>query len=211
MLHKETVDPLSIKLLTELQEKPYLDGFFLVGGTALALLLGHRKSIDLDLFSDFDFDVSELLESLQQDYQYQMFYSAKNTLKGAINGINIDILAHRYPYIGKPLSVNDIKMLSIPDIIAMKLNAISGSGQRVKDFIDIFFLLRTFDLDEMIKFYKNKYALNNEAVALKSLVYFDDIDFSDWPELISEPELQWKTIAQSLENEVMNYSRRKIF
>ena len=69
MLHFETVEPHTLELLKELMGKPYLSTFNLVGGTALSLQLGHRKSIDLDLFSKEEFDGAKLLESLEKDFQ----------------------------------------------------------------------------------------------------------------------------------------------
>ena len=205
MLYKETVEPSTLELLRSLQSKSYLEGFYLVGGTALALQLGHRKSIDIDLFSDFGFDVVRLLENLNSDYNFDLFYSASNTIKGSIDDIKIDILAHRYPLINPPVTIEGIKMLSLPDIIALKLNAIAGSGQRVKDFIDIYYLLRIFSISQMIKFYKTKYSQYNEMIVLKSLTYFKDIDFMDWPVLIAEPDLKWASVKNKLEKAVQSY------
>lgn len=142
MLHKETVDPSTLELLIQIQQKEYLKGFYLVGGTALALRLGHRKSVDIDLFSNFSFDAVQMLEYLSADFPFMLFFSANNTIKGSINQVQMDILAHRYPLIGEPFILENISMLSVEDIIAMKLNAISVSGQRVKDFIDIITCLK---------------------------------------------------------------------
>lgn len=74
MLHKETVDTSTLELLKELQSKPYLNGFHLVGGTALALYYGHRRSIDIDLFTNNSFEASKLLEEIQNDYQRKLFH-----------------------------------------------------------------------------------------------------------------------------------------
>ncbi|GMT46354.1 MAG: hypothetical protein IEMM0006_2186 [bacterium] len=208
MLHKETVENTTLELLKGLQSKPYLQEFCLVGGTALALKLGHRKSVDLDLFTAHSFNVMQMLENLSADFDFQLFYSANNTIKGSIDNVKVDILAHRYPLVKEPLIEEGITMLDLQDIIAMKLNAISGSGQRVKDFIDIFYLLRLFNLEQMIGFYKKKYQQYSEAVVLKSLVYFDDIDFSEWPVLLSEPNLKWEVIKKKLENTVNNYMKQ---
>jgi len=210
MLHKKTVDKSTIELLTSLQSRTYLTGFHLVGGTALALKIGHRKSIDLDLFSNFSFDEGQLLENLSSDFDYNLFYSASNTLKGSINDVKVDILAHRYPLADQPVVEEGIHMLSLKDITAMKLNAIAVSGQRVKDFIDIFFLLQSFSLEEMLSFYKKKYIQYNEVNVLKSLIYFEDIDFSDWPEMVVEHELTWKEIQTKLETTVKSYLNRKL-
>jgi len=141
MLQTQTVEPSTLELIKKLQEKDYLKDFHLVGGTALALNLGHRQSIDIDLFSNFSFDAQQMLEYLSFDFQFKLFYSAINTLKGSISNIQVDIIAHRYPYVKDPISADNITMLSTEYIIAMKINAISTSGHSLKDFIDIFFLL----------------------------------------------------------------------
>jgi len=210
MLHKETVTSTTLELLKSLQSQAYLKNFYLVGGTALALKIGHRKSIDLDLFSNFSFDVVQLLENLSADYNFNLFFSANNTIKGSINSVKVDFLSHRYPLIADPTTEEGIEMLSLQDIIAMKLNAISGSGQRVKDFIDIFYLLRHFSIEQMIGFYKEKYTQYNEISVLKSLVYFDDIDFNDWPEIIDKPSLKWQSVKDKLEISVKKYLKQKL-
>jgi len=81
MLQKKTIEPASLDLLMQLQRKDYLEGFYLVGGTALALYNGHRKSIDLDLFSNFSFDAGFVLENLSADFPFKLFFSAKDTMR----------------------------------------------------------------------------------------------------------------------------------
>ena len=205
MLHKETVDQSTLELLISLQQKSYLKGFYLVGGAALAFYIGHRKSIDLDLFSNIDFEADQLLESISADFLFNLYFSSKNILKGSINQVQLDILAHRYPLINEPVIMENVSMLSIEDIIAMKLNAIAVSGQRVKDFIDIFFLLESFTVKQMVEFYKKKYSLYNEANVLKSLCWFEDVDISGWPILLRDPTLKWDSIKKTLEIAVLSY------
>lgn len=208
MLHPETVDDSALELLRSLQSKEYLKGFYLAGGTALALYLGHRKSMDIDLFSNFGFDVAQMLENISQDFKFQFFYSSTNTLRGSIGNIKTDIIAHRYPYIKEPVIRDNLSILSEEDIIAMKLNAIMTSGQRVKDFIDIYFLLDKFDIADMVRFYKYKYNQENDGLILKSLIYFDDVDNSNWPILIKNPGLKWGGIKKRIEDVVMQYVKK---
>jgi hypothetical protein len=209
MLYKEAVDASTLELLKSLQSKQYLQGFFLAGGTALALYNGHRKSVDLDLFSDFAFDTSALLENLVQNFDFKLLFSAANTLKVAIGKTEVDIIAHRYNLINNPVTEENISILSEPDIIAMKLNAISTSGQRVKDFIDIYYLLDKYDLKTMLDFFLKKYNQNNDLLILKSLIYFDDVHESEWPILIREPDLKWKDVKRKIQKKVIEYSRLK--
>ena len=208
MLPNKTIETPILELIKSLQSKPYLQGFYLVGGTALALHFDHRKSIDIDLFSNFDFDASGLLEQIHQDYSYQLFYSASNTLKGYIGDINVDILAHRYKLIAEPEVVRGVGLLSVPDIIAMKLNAISTSGQRSKDFIDIYYLLPKYNIGKMLEYYQLKYEQQNAAFVLKSLIYFEDVDLADWPVLIENPGLKWVDVKKGIEKAVLDYAHQ---
>ena len=203
----KAVEAPTLELIKSLQNKPYLRGFYLVGGTALALHLDHRKSIDIDLFSNFDFNSGVILEQIQQDFSFRLYLSASNTLKGFIGEINVDLLAHRYELIAGPETIHEVSVLSLPDIIAMKLNAISTSGQRSKDFIDIFYLLHNYDLGNMLKFYQKKYRQENVGHILKSLIYYDDVDLADWPVLIENPKLKWIDVRKRIEKVVMDYSR----
>jgi hypothetical protein len=209
MLHTKTIEPTTLGLLRSLQSKDYLNGFNLVGGTALALYLGHRTSIDIDLFSNFNFDASQLIELIQQDFPLQLYLTAQNTLKGSIGNVNVDIIAHRYPYLNEPSDIDGIRILSEPDIIAMKLNAISVSGQRSKDFIDIFFVLEDkYSLADMLKFYRMKYGQAGDMHVLKSLVYFNDVDLSDWPLMVRKPHLKWNDVCKKIEKEVLLYLKK---
>jgi len=208
MSSEAAVEATTLELIKSLQGKPYLQGFYLVGGTALALHLEHRKSIDIDLFSNFSFDATGLLEQIHQDFLYQLFFTASNTLKGSIANINVDILAHRYELIAEPELVHGVKLLSLPDIIAMKLNAISTSGQRSKDFIDIYYLLKKYKLERMLVFYQEKYKQENISFILKSLIYFDDVDLADWPVMIKDPKSKWADVKKLIEKEVLDYARR---
>lgn len=207
MLYTEAVDHSTLELLKSLQSKEYLKGFYLAGGTALALYNGHRRSLDIDLFSDFAFDAAAMLENLSQDYQYSLMFSAPNTLKGIIDETNVDIIAHRYKMTGEPVMHKGIGLLSEADIAAMKLNAVSVSGQRIKDFIDIWFLLEKYDLKTMLSWYSYKYNQTNDLLILKSLIYFDDVDESEWPVMIRNRDVKWKDIKRSLEKKVISYSR----
>ncbi|MDP1621412.1 MAG: nucleotidyl transferase AbiEii/AbiGii toxin family protein [Bacteroidales bacterium] len=198
MLQTQAVDAGVLGLIKRLQSLSCLQGFYLVGGTALALYLGHRKSIDIDLFNVSSFDEQMLLDNLSHELGFELYYSSKNTLKGSIGDVKIDVLAHRYPLIGDLVTDDGITLLSIPDIAAMKLNAVSLNGQRVKDFIDIYFLLEHFSIREMLGFYRKKYTHQNDAIVLKSLVWFGDVELADWPVIINEPRLSWPQVKKRL-------------
>jgi len=196
MLYKETIEPNTLELLKKLQNSEMLKGFYLAGGTSLALQIGHRISIDLDLFTQNDFDTNEMLEFLESTFQFKLIYSSINTLKGSIGQINLDVIAHKYPLINNPINIEGISLLSINDISAMKLNAITGNETRSKDYIDIYFILKKYSLIEILNFYSIKYDSRNQLHVLKSLAYFEDISENDWPNMILEKNLTLSQIKK---------------
>ena len=211
MLRTETIETATLELLKSLMRDEMLKHFCLVGGTALALYMGHRKSIDLDLFSQQEFDVAILEQHLINSYGFYVLDSTKRsdaTLIGFINNIKIDCIRYNYTSV-QPDSVYDgIRLRSMYDIAAMKLTAISQNGTRLKDFIDIAFLSAKMSLNEMLNSFEVKYPNTNKISALKGLIYFDDIDFSIIIEL-TEGIYKWKKIEKRL-NEMLK-SPNKIF
>lgn len=187
MLHKNPVliSPQTFSLISELQNLSALKEFYLVGGTALTLQIGHRNSIDIDLFSINDFDSASLLALLRSKHTVEERYAGKNTLIAFINNIKVDFITHKYPFVKPPLSEEGIYYLSKEDIAAMKLNAISHSGKRLKDFIDLYYLLQYFSLNSLIGFFEIKYPNTNPLIPLKAINFFDDIDsIVDPPKLL---------------------------
>jgi hypothetical protein len=201
MLHKEAVEPATLELIKILQNDPVLGSFCLVGGTALALQIGHRKSVDIDLFSVYPFDIEYFTNHLEEKYSFQLNYSQTNTIKGVIDGIQIDLITHKYPYIEPPMEIEGVKLLSPKDICAMKVNAIAGNGTRVKDFIDIYFLLKEFTFDEIIHYFTLKYGSRSEFHAIKSLAWFDDIDEKNWPFMLLETHLKLEDVKSIIISE----------
>lgn len=122
MLQTQAVDAKVLGLIRQLQSLPYMKDFYLVGGTALALYLGHRKSIDIDLFTVLSFNEQSLIENLSHDLNFKMHYAAKNTLKGSIEDVKTDVLAHRYPLISDVVTADGISLLSIPDIASLRIS-----------------------------------------------------------------------------------------
>jgi hypothetical protein len=197
MLHKETVKAGTLELLKSLMQDEYIADFFLVGGTALSLQIGHRISIDLDLFSLNPFDENQLLTYLESQRGLQLDYLHKNTIKGQISETKIDLITHSYPLV-KPLLLSDgIRLASLEDIAAMKLNAIVGNGTRLKDFIDVAFMSCYLSLKKMIDAYENKYATRNPVLTLKALLYHHDINFYE-PVQIIDGIYSWKAIEKRL-------------
>ena len=179
MLHKDKfiIEPATFELIQKLQTLPDLNDFFLVGGTSLALQLNHRNSIDIDLFTQRTFENEKLINHvIANGFSFDVKFNFENTIIGFIDNVKVDFIRHGYPFVKPPITEEGITYLSKEDIAAMKLNAISNSGKRLKDFIDVYFLLEHFSLHQMIEFYTIKYPHFNPLIPLKAINYFDDID-----------------------------------
>ncbi len=174
-LQAQVVSPSLIALLQTLMNEEFLNAFSLAGGTALALRFGHRESIDIDLFTETSFDAQALAEKLKNHYGMTEAETAKNTVRGIIDGIKIDCIAHQYPRLKTIEVSNGIRIYSLEDCAAMKLNAIANRGCK-KDFWDCAELLRTFSRDELLSFFAGKYKNDSLWNVEKSLVYFDDAE-----------------------------------
>jgi hypothetical protein len=197
MLYKETIEPKTLELLIDLQKEPLLSTFNLVGGTALALHLGHRKSIDLDFFTSESFDLEEVKMMLIKKYDFKVSYSRSQTLKGFINGVKVDFIKFDYPHLHNCDIIDEVRIESIPDIIAMKLLSITDNGSRIKDFIDIAYLSSWFSLEQMLQFFIRKITNSNIMMPIKALTYFDDIDFNESIVMLNN-DFDWNKIANRL-------------
>lgn len=182
--------------MRRLQAEEALRAFYLAGGTSLALYLGHRLSIDLDLFTPDSFDHEVLATFLKSEYGFEVGWMAKNTLKGEITGVKIDCITHNYPLLAPPYEEDGLRLYSMEDIIAMKLSVISDNGTRMKDFIDIAYLSTRYSLSDMLGFYEKKFDADPIRV-LKSITYFNDIDSKEDIVLL-KGTFSWKRIEKRL-------------
>ena len=206
MLRKETVSPVTLELLNDLMQDEALRDFFLVGGTALSLQIGHRISIDIDLFTTTPFDENKLLSHLETAKGLRLNYLDNNTIKGQINGVQTDLIRHAYPLVRDVVVAENVRLASIEDIAAMKLNAIIGNGTRLKDFVDIAFLSSHLSFEQMIYAYEKKYQTRNPVMILKAIAYHYDLNFKE-PIQIITGVYQWKRVEQRL-SQMIKYQER---
>lgn len=201
MLFKNTVSPECFRLLTTFSTWSAVNNFSLAGGTSLSLRIGHRISIDLDFFSQHDFDSEKLSALLSQQFNVDTFLKVeKNTVNLIIDDVKVQFLGHLYPTLKDFEVTEGIRHYSFEDITAMKLNAIAGRGDK-KDFIDYSFLLENFSPIETYIFFQLKYHQRDPMHLLKSLTYFNDADNQPAPNLIIERS--W----QDVKNRVLSAQR----
>jgi hypothetical protein len=185
---------------------PALNQFNLVGGTALSLKYGHRKSIDLDLFSNENFDKSKLLEFLKLHFG-KRFVSENTFAKWGIfcyiDNIKVDIVNYPHPTIGAIENIEGIRFLSDKDLIAMKIQAILGRGKK-KDFWDIAELVQKYSIQDFIDFHKEKYSGQILGISVPTaMLYFTDADKSEDPETIKIKN--WKEIKKIISKKVRDF------
>ncbi|MDR0961753.1 MAG: nucleotidyl transferase AbiEii/AbiGii toxin family protein [Mediterranea sp.] len=202
MLSFQTVESHTLELLKQIMTSPLFTELRLVGGTALALQLGHRKSIDLDLFGRLTAENKEIKDYLSTLGKLSVLKESENIKTYTINGVKIDLVNYSYAWIDAPIIDKDIRLASMRDIAAMKINAIEGRDSR-KDFVDIYFLLQHFSLSEVLSFYMKKYPEYSILRALMSLTYFEDANQQISPQMLIP--VDWTTIQTVITDTVKAY------
>ena len=185
MLHLEAIEPATLELLKRLQVLPVLAETRLVGGTALALQLGHRVSVDLDIFGKWNYaeDLQAELsaignvekESGTPNGRMAFFY---------VDGVKVDCVSYdMYRWLEPPVDEEGVRLAGVKDIAAMKVNAITNRGTR-KDFVDMARLLEDYSLVDIFAWYREKYPAANPALAMRSMSYFVDAETMPMPRML---------------------------
>lgn len=206
MLHTETVEPVTLDLLKKLMNLEELKDFTLVGGTALSLKFGHRKSIDMDLFSSAAFENHELKDFLAANFE-SFESSVPNTAPGVfayIEGVKVDFVKYHFHSLIRPVEIIEgIRIASVEDIAAMKIFAILQRAKK-KDFWDINLLLDKFGLDKIVSFYREKFPKNQMLISVsQALLYFDDVENDEDP--VSLQNITWEKVKGGIKKHVNNY------
>ncbi|MFV2073102.1 MAG: nucleotidyl transferase AbiEii/AbiGii toxin family protein [Thermoanaerobaculales bacterium] len=173
--------------------------FYLAGGTALALLEGHRISIDLDLFSQ-SFDDPEAMQRTLGVFHPDAVITSMSprTLNLLVEGTGVSLFGYSYPLVAPLLRLDDslIAFASREDIAAMKLAAITSRGSR-KDFIDLWLLITRFwALSDCLELFRQKFAARDIGHVVRSLTYFDDAD--EEPPLRMLVDIEWESVKRDL-------------
>jgi len=202
MPQHQAVAPRTLRLLETICAIPELSGFNLAGGTALALRIGHRISVDLDFFGDKNFSTEEILDLMAGEKPISIISQHKNILILNVQNVKVDFVSYQYPLIAKPIVEGVIRMLATSDIAAMKLAAIAGRGRK-RDFYNLYFMLKEFSMKQMIDFYNQKFHDGSEMMVARSLTFFDDADTDEIPRMFATT-VSWEEIKMTRLKEVKN-------
>jgi len=204
------------EILTHTQKRvlkllgPFTDqhDFYLAGGTALAIHLGHRRSQDLDWFTTGRIpDAMSLATSIREEgIPFEVRQVARGTLNGSVSKIPVSFFEYQYPLLQKEIFWSEVgcRLASLPDIACMKLSAIAQRGHK-KDFVDLYALgIKSFSLKQMLSFYQKKFSLKDIGHVLFALSFFDDAARQGIP--VMAWRTQWKTIKTTIQTWVRAFA-----
>lgn len=182
-------------------------GFYLAGGTALALQLGHRDSIDFDFFTEQDFDKEKINNSILEKFTDVIkIQDEPGTLTFILEGdIKVSFFKYRYKLLENVIHTEHMDIASLSDIACMKLNAICNRNT-LKDYVDLFIILKQRNLEELFILVKQKMPELDLILILKSLVYFDDI--VDEPIIFKLAPISLEEIKREITKLVFEYQNK---
>ncbi len=196
-MHPETLATETRRVLEEISRHSFIGDFYLAGGTALALHLGHRESIDLDFFSVRDFSLGKMKKEVASIGRYVLINEEDGTLDGMLDDVKLTLLRYEYPLLFPLVDFKGIQLADERDIACMKIDAISSRGSK-KDFVDLYFLLEKYTLSEIFSFFEKKYSHieYNKLHLLKSLAYFSDAEEDVMPKMLAA--VSWDAVKERI-------------
>lgn len=210
MLYYHTVNDLLKNILLKLMQSDVFNNFRLVGGTALSLQIGHRESIDIDLFSDSEYgtlDFNSIENYLKANFEYVDFLNTIPAMgksyfigENKENTVKLDVY-YTDNYIQPYVEVDGIRMATIEEIIAMKIDVVERGGRK-KDFWDLHDLLQSYNINEMLDLHERRYPYtHNRALIIQNFTSFQQADEDFNP--ICLKGKYWEFIKEDLE-EIIN-------
>ncbi len=202
----ETLSTNTKTALGLLGQSHLLDFAYLAGGTACALQLGHRVSIDLDFFTNQEFDAKKIIQALQKIGHFKLQQEEWGTILGSFEDVRFSLFIYNYPVLFPAGSLENIRVAHLKDIAAMKVDAIGSRGIK-RDFVDLYFICKEgLPLKEAITLYDQKYGTlaSNQIHVQKSLVYFEDADIAAMPTMLKK--VSWDDIKYFFESETKTLS-----
>lgn len=204
-MHPDILNKSQLAIVKKLK-LPKAPGFYLAGGTALALQTGHRTSIDFDFYSQKKFSSSQLAKDIKKTFQNaEILFTEEDTLKSKIGETELSFFYYSYRLLEPLKGYQGISIASPADIATMKLVAIVQRGTR-RDFIDVYYLFNIYTLKELIDFAIKKYPGYQPMLILRSLIYFEDAEGKDTrPIKIFDPNFSWDKAKDKIFEEVKKY------
>jgi len=191
------------------QEKCLPDASYLAGGTAIALWLGHRQSIDLDFFTTKKFNEQIVERRLERTGKFVKDQLDWQTIMGEFYGVKFSLFYYSYKILDKADDFFGIKIAGLKDLAAMKLHAVEDRGTK-RDFVDLFWLCRHIDLEDICRLYEQKYGKFEERkyIIYKAINYFEDAEKKDKRELKMLEPVDWQEVKRFFQGEAKNLAKQ---
>ena len=175
---------------------------YLAGGTAAALQIGHRISVDFDFFTPREFKPKKFSAALSKLGSFDEDQADKGTVLGKFKGVSFSLFIYKYPLAFPATKYLSLDIAEVRDIAAMKIDAIATRGAK-RDFIDLFFICQNgYHLKELLDVYGRRYKnlATTKVHIMKSLIYFDDAESDEMPEMLKP--CKWEDVKEYFEREV---------
>lgn len=198
MIHSETVTSNLLEIAQQLCDNPQLNMFRIVGGTAIALHLGHRKSVDIDFFTSEKINKRDILLILRDMFPGTEFYITQHSISSEINGVRVELFDEWHtPFLEKPVTVDRLRLASLPDLAAFKLDAIIERREK-KDYIDLYVVFQALGALQVLQQFKSYNPHVSEKSVLFALgeVETARVNKSVMPEMLIS--LPWATIEHAM-------------
>ncbi len=212
--HWESLTPATLRVFRQVARLPFITNFYLAGGTGLALHLGHRFSVDLDLFSPDETavgpDQRDGLRLLLDDPSLAITYDKDGTFAATWQGVGVSFFRlPLYPLVQQPVLLDGIPLATVPEIGAMKLAAIIDRGTR-KDMVDLYYLLQLVSLETIFEVAAVKYARVRSfpVSAMRALAFFTDAEALPMPRMLDRTP--WPKMKKFLERQALEAGRKNL-
>lgn len=208
---EEAITSACVRGIAFLREYPFIQDYYLAGGTALALQIGHRVSTDLDWFSTTrqlsEFERRAIDQILQTTGDMEVVSEQDGLLFTRFLGTDVSFIYQHHPLLNPTLIYSGIQLASPVDIGVMKLAAINSRGTR-RDFVDVYCLRELASLDELLALSEKKYSDRPSflAVAARALAYFDDAEQQPMPRMFFP--VKWKDVKEYCRQAARSLARR---
>ena len=193
--HPEVISREVARTAQNLGSLAALSNFYLAGGTALALYLGHRRSVDLDFFSAQSFHEDVLIASLQGLPELAVISKSPQTVYLHVSGTKVSFIGYDYPLLFPLAAFRGLAVADVRDIACMKLSALASRGSR-RDFVDLYVVARQYGIPHLLELFQRKFAQANYNLlhVRKSLTYFADAEQEPMPDMLVP--LSWEEVKQ---------------
>jgi len=196
-MHRECLTRAARKVLKAITPVVSSHGFVLAGGTAAALQLGHRLSVDFDFFSEQSLQLARLLREVQNlDLPIVVLQEEPDTLTLSIAGVKVSFFYYPHTFSGAYSDLGGVHLAGLVDIASMKLIAIAQRGAK-RDYVDLYFILQDIPFNKIADNLVERFGRErvNPIVIGKALVFFADADADPDPEYLGKAT-DWKTIKR---------------